>query len=243
MLYVPYSISLGPQPVGVQCPLTSSLGEFPNVAIGTGSGILGYRPCWCPSPFPLRLPYLGVSPFTLLHLPLDFIRVSALWQTYLHPFDRPFTCWWWVFRLGTGSYTRCCGLRGGAGVRMKQKSRFKFLSWGLNLGPCSLMVANVTTRLRRTQYHRLIHVYFQSIYRAYCRIVQKPYYWPFRSLTQEIRESVFSNKEELFSTRVQEFYTKGQRIELSVGLSYLRLCLPVRLNERNTVDWLIDSSQ
>src|SRR6218665_2304741 len=27
---LPYCISLGPQPVGVQCPLTSSLGEFPG---------------------------------------------------------------------------------------------------------------------------------------------------------------------------------------------------------------------
>src|SRR6218665_1296229 len=39
----------------------------------------------------LCLPYLGVIPFTLLHLPLDFIRVSSLRQTYLHPFGRPFT--------------------------------------------------------------------------------------------------------------------------------------------------------
>src|SRR6218665_1177151 len=38
----------------------------------------------------LRLPYLGVIPFTL-HLPLDFIRVFPLRPTYLHPFGRPFT--------------------------------------------------------------------------------------------------------------------------------------------------------
>src|SRR6218665_1947913 len=43
-------LSLGPQPVGFQSPFTSSLGEFH--AFGTGSGILGYCPCWCPSPFP-----------------------------------------------------------------------------------------------------------------------------------------------------------------------------------------------
>ena len=42
-----HCISLGLQPVGVQCPPTSLLGEFP----GTGSDVLGYRPCWCPSPF------------------------------------------------------------------------------------------------------------------------------------------------------------------------------------------------
>src|SRR6218665_2163681 len=32
-------------PVGVQCPISSSL------AIGIGSGVLGFRPYWCPSPF------------------------------------------------------------------------------------------------------------------------------------------------------------------------------------------------
>src|SRR6218665_1746594 len=44
-------------PVGVQCPIFSSLGEFP--AIGIGSGVLGFHPYWCPSPFPL-LSILGV---------------------------------------------------------------------------------------------------------------------------------------------------------------------------------------
>src|SRR6218665_1647177 len=37
-------------PVGVQCTISTSLGEFP--AIGIGSGVLGFRPYWCPSPFP-----------------------------------------------------------------------------------------------------------------------------------------------------------------------------------------------
>ena len=31
-------------PIGVQCTLTLSLGEFP--------GYWGFRPCWCPLPFP-----------------------------------------------------------------------------------------------------------------------------------------------------------------------------------------------
>src|SRR6218665_2439150 len=34
-------------PVGVQCPISSSLGEFPAIRIG--SGVLGFRPYWCPS--------------------------------------------------------------------------------------------------------------------------------------------------------------------------------------------------
>src|SRR6218665_2962582 len=33
----------------------------------------------------VRLPYLGVFPFTLLRLPLNFIRVSSLRLMYLHP--------------------------------------------------------------------------------------------------------------------------------------------------------------
>jgi len=44
----------------------------------------------CPSLFPLRLPYLGVFPFTF-YLPLDFINISSLRPTYLHPHGRPFT--------------------------------------------------------------------------------------------------------------------------------------------------------
>src|SRR6218665_242186 len=44
-------------PVGVQRPISSSLGEFP--AIGIGSGVLGFRPYRCPSPFP-SLSILGV---------------------------------------------------------------------------------------------------------------------------------------------------------------------------------------
>src|SRR6218665_1819628 len=44
------SSSIGSMPVGVQFPISSSLGEVP--AIGIGSGVLGARPYWCPSPFP-----------------------------------------------------------------------------------------------------------------------------------------------------------------------------------------------
>src|SRR6218665_1427803 len=37
-------------PVGVQCPISFSLCEFP--AIGIDFGVLGFHPYWCPSPFP-----------------------------------------------------------------------------------------------------------------------------------------------------------------------------------------------
>src|SRR6218665_1410405 len=80
----------------------------------------------------LRLPYLGVFPFTLLHLPLDFIRVSSLRPTYLHPFGRPIT----YSRLGNFPglglalwYPMLWSQRPRAEVCMKQKSRFRFLPW------------------------------------------------------------------------------------------------------------------
>src|SRR6218665_1112572 len=64
---------MGSAPVGAHCPLAFSLGEFLGY-IGTRSGILGFRPCWCPSPFPSP----SISRcfiFTLLRLSLDFIRL------------------------------------------------------------------------------------------------------------------------------------------------------------------------
>ena len=83
----------------------------------------------------LCLPYLSVLPFTLLYLPLDFIHVSSLRPTYLHPFGRPFTysLFRWVSRLGTGSGIRWCGPRGGTAVRLEH-----------------IAAADVSTRLPRT---------------------------------------------------------------------------------------------
>src|SRR6218665_4204289 len=73
-------------------PQVSSVLSLPHwvsfQAIGTGFGVLGFRPYWCPSDFPFAFSYLCVFPFTLLHLPLNFIRVSSLRLMYLH---QPFT--------------------------------------------------------------------------------------------------------------------------------------------------------
>src|SRR6218665_1850154 len=41
--------------------------------------------------FPLAFHISGAFSFTFFHLPFDFIRVSSLQPTYLHPFCRPFT--------------------------------------------------------------------------------------------------------------------------------------------------------
>ena len=80
--------------------------------IGTGSGILGFRPCWCPSPFPTPSIFRcfsihSSSPAIEFHSSFFFtIYVSA-------PSGRPFTYLFrWVSRLGTGSSNRFCGPRG-----------------------------------------------------------------------------------------------------------------------------------
>src|SRR6218665_3559320 len=78
--------SMGSALVGVQCPFTSSLGEFLGhwgLVSWAFARVGVHRLSLC-------LPYLAVFPFTL-HLPLSFIRVSSLRPTYLHPFSRPFT--------------------------------------------------------------------------------------------------------------------------------------------------------
>src|SRR6218665_2362502 len=60
--------------------------SFP--AIGIGSGVLGFRSYWRPSPFPLPS---RLVVFHSLRLPLDFNHVSSLRPTYRHPFGQPCT--------------------------------------------------------------------------------------------------------------------------------------------------------
>src|SRR6218665_1568351 len=140
-------------PVGVQCPIFSSLGEFPSywdwLRCPGLSPLLVFiafsfaRPTLCFSfalssipfqsflfspPFP---PPAILYVFHSLFLPSDFNRVSSLRPTYRHPFGRPFTYSLFrrVSRLRTGYGTRCCGPRGGTAVHMEQKTRSKFLPW------------------------------------------------------------------------------------------------------------------
>jgi|SRR6218665_173670 len=74
--------------IGVQCPFNSSLGEFQ--AIGTASGILEYRPCWCPSPFPspsisrcfsIRSPSPAIEFHSCFFFTID-VSVSDLYLMY-----------------------------------------------------------------------------------------------------------------------------------------------------------------
>src|SRR6218665_1105699 len=98
--------------------------SFP--AIGIGSGVLGFRPYWCPSPS-LRLPYLMFS-----------IRSFCQWLSIVflltciatHLVDPSLIYFLGEFPgFGTGSGTRCCGPRSGTAVLMEEKTRFKFLPW------------------------------------------------------------------------------------------------------------------
>jgi len=61
-----------------------TIGEFLGYWAGSGTARVGDHR------LSLHLPYLGVFSFTLFHLQ-DFIRISSLRPTYLHPFGRPFT--------------------------------------------------------------------------------------------------------------------------------------------------------
>jgi len=146
---------MGWAPVGVQCSLTSSLGDF--LGNWAGSGNLGYCPCWCPSKFRFAF-HLSVFPIPsrsssrAIGFQSYFFftaEVSASIRSTLHLLT-------WVSRLGTGSGTRCSGPRGAHRAEIS----IQISSWpGLDIGPWHLAAANVTTRLPRTPHfsHLLRH--------------------------------------------------------------------------------------
>ena len=80
-----------------QCPLVSTAPSLPHYSLGEFLGYLdwlwypGLPPVLVSIAFPFAFHILVFFPFALLHLPLDFIRVSSLRPTYLYPFGRPFT--------------------------------------------------------------------------------------------------------------------------------------------------------
>jgi len=120
---------VGSVPVGVQCPLTFSLCEFPDYQDWLWYPGLSPMLVFIAFPFAFHISRClsthSSSPVIEFHLCFFFTTdVSA-------PIGRPFTYSLIrrVSRLGTGSGTQCCGPRGGAGVHMKQKSHFKFLPW------------------------------------------------------------------------------------------------------------------
>src|SRR6218665_525418 len=123
-----YCISLGPQPVGVQgvqCRLTSSLGEFSGY--WNWSGILGYYPRWCPSrlsPTPSVSLCFFYSLFTCHWISFVFLLYNR--RICTHSID-PILADGEFPGLGLALVPHVVVPEAEHGVRMKQKSRFKFL--------------------------------------------------------------------------------------------------------------------
>ena len=133
---------MGSVPVGVQCPLTSSLGDFPGLSPVLVSitfpftchisvffyslfficpwilfVFLLYNRCICTD---------SVDP-SLTHFYVSFQACDWLWYPMFVVPEAEQGCTW-----STNLFTNFCP------------------GWDLNLGPCCLMAANVTTRLLRT---------------------------------------------------------------------------------------------
>src|SRR6218665_59437 len=114
---------MGSVSVGIQCPLTSSLvGEF----LGYCSGMLGYRQCWCLSPFssPSISQCFSIhsSPAIGFHSCFFFTTdVSAPIQSTLADSEFP------GFELAL--VPDVVVPEAEHGVRIKHKPRFKCLPW------------------------------------------------------------------------------------------------------------------
>src|SRR6218665_2699220 len=117
-----------PPGVQVQCSITSSLGEF--LGYWTGSGILGSRPYWCPSPFPSPSISLCFSIHSALPA-IGFHCVSSLRLMHQHPSVDPSLTHFLgeLSGLGLALVPDVVVPEAEQGVHMKQKSRFKFLPW------------------------------------------------------------------------------------------------------------------
>src|SRR6218665_830545 len=98
---------MGSTLVCVKCPLTSSLGEF--LGYWAGSGILGYCPCWCPSPFPSP----SISWYFSIHSSSPAVGFHSCFF-FMADVSAP------IRYFSIHSSTRCCDP---AGVCMVQKSR------------------------------------------------------------------------------------------------------------------------
>src|SRR6218665_3777102 len=83
--------------------------------IRTGSGILGFSPCWCPSPFlwPSIFQCFSIHSFSPA---IEFHSCFFFTTDVSEPIGQPFTYSLnrLVFRLETGSGIQYCGPRGGA---------------------------------------------------------------------------------------------------------------------------------
>src|SRR6218665_1894043 len=146
-----HCISLGPQPVGVQCPITSSLGQFPGYWDWLRCPELPPVRVGVHRPFPFAFHISVVFPLTL-HLPLDFIGVSFYDRRICtHSVDPSLTHFLGEFPdLGLALVPNVVVPEADQRRTCSRNLVPNFCPGrGLNLGPCSLVAANVTTRLQR----------------------------------------------------------------------------------------------
>src|SRR6218665_1120399 len=111
---------MGSTPVGVQCPLTSSLDEFQDWLWYPGLSPVLMSIAF---PFVFHISVLFHSLFFTCHW-ISFVFLLYGRRVCTHSVDPSLTHFLGEFpglRLAHG--TRCCGPRGGAVVRMEQKSR------------------------------------------------------------------------------------------------------------------------
>src|SRR6218665_909346 len=140
-------------PLGVQFSLTSSLGEYPDFR--TGSGILGFCPRWCPSPFPSP----SISRCFSIHFSspaIEFHSCFFFTTDVFAPIGRPFTYFFGDFQgLGLALVPdiavpeaeqgcACTRIYMQYSIYIQTICMYIYKS-RLNLGPFSLMAANVTT--------------------------------------------------------------------------------------------------
>src|SRR6218665_1629512 len=122
--------------VGVQCPISSSLGEFPSY----------WDWLWCPGLSPVLGSIALPFPFHTWCFPFALIRhwISIVFLLYgrciaTHSVDSSLTHFLGELPgLGLFPGTRCCGPRGGTAMRMEQKTRSKFLPAGSGVEPRTL---------------------------------------------------------------------------------------------------------
>src|SRR6218665_3750340 len=114
-------------PVGVQCPISSSLGEFPSY----------WDWLWCPGLSPVLVSIALLFAFHTWRFPFALIChwISIVFPLYgrriaTHSVDPSLTHFLNEFpcRLGTGSGPRCCGPRGGQRCAWSRKLDPNFCS-------------------------------------------------------------------------------------------------------------------
>ena len=152
-------MSLGPQPVGVRCPHTSSLSLYRWVSrlvqVSCATAHVGVHRLF---PFAFHISVFFHSLFKCLWISFVFLLYDR--RICTHSLDPSLPVGEFP-GLGLALHgTRCCGPRGGTWGAQEAEISFQISGRGLNLGPRSLMAANVITRLRRSSFYTESWNYF-----------------------------------------------------------------------------------